>query len=167
MSSESIWYELKTDIVKYLDDELGNESEFESLKITTAESVLLRDLRDWEALTREKGSPLLTVQSLRGAFNSAEHGRTPIPIAQEYTFLIASVVADSPSKVEENTNILMERIVAALMAKPGYGFAITVDSASRSFFIDIRETSIYFWKEQSASSDDYFGMNVLEVRLHS
>lgn len=167
MTSESGWYALKQELIKYINTELGGESEYESLKVTEVSSVLLRDLTDWEKIVRENGSPIITVQSLKATFSNDQHGSVVWPVGREYFFLIAAVVAGTTTTVEEHASILLERTINALRTKTGYGFVIEHAGQSRGFYLDIRDASAYFWRGMSTNAHAYYGMNVLEVRLFS
>lgn len=165
MASESGWYSLKQCLIEYLSEELGSQSEYNTLKVTEVSSALLRDLTDWEKVVRENGSPIITVQTLRAFFGNDQHGATPFPVGREFSFLVAAVVAGTTTTVEEYAAILLERIVAALARKTGYGFVVTQGEQSYGYFLDIREATSYFWRGMSTNAHAYYGMNVLEVRL--
>lgn len=163
---KSYWQILDEDICKYIDDELGEDSEYEALKLAIkTKPVVMRDEQQWEQWADSGKTPAAVIQGRHAEYRQDQHGWSQgMILASAYPYTVVAIVAGDEDYCRESSKTLIERLLTAFCAKTGFG--VTVGSFTKTYFINITDALVFVWPKHDGQLRQFYGVAMVHIRLH-
>lgn len=161
---KSFWQQLDKALCDLIDQKMGSTSTYTSLKLAQkAKAVVLHDFNDWERWADQNDTPAVVVQGRFAEYAIDQHGSSTLMAASAYPYTITAIVAGTEDECREASKALLERLIKALAEK--LGFAVTVGSASKSYFIGLNTGGVHVWPKHDGQANQFYGICALGIRL--